>query len=203
MRETLRYVLARPHLAWTIFLVGVVGTFGLNFPIVLTGMAKGTFHGTAALYGLFNIMLAVGSISGALTAGARKQVRLRQITVLAVAFGVAQAAAGLAPDRITFFVLLAVMGLTNLAFQAMANSFVQLGCDPGHRSRVMALYMLVFVGGTPFGAPIIGAVTAQFGPRTGMVICGVVPALAAVAVGAALARQLSAPRRVGAEAVPG
>ncbi|MDX6210520.1 MAG: hypothetical protein QOE24_2911 [Frankiales bacterium] len=193
IRETWRYVWGRPHLAWTILLVGVVGTFGLNFPIVLTGMARGPFHGTAALYGLFNIMLAVGSMSGALTAGARTRVRLRQLTVLAMAFGVAQAAAGLAPDRGAFLILLIAMGLTNLAFQAMANSFVQLGTEPAYRSRVMALYMLVFVGGTPLGAPIIGAVTAAFGPRIGMVVCGVVPALAAVAVGAVLAVHVRRP----------
>ena len=43
---------------WTIFLVGMFGTFGLNFPIVLTAMAKSTFGGNASTYGLFNIALA-------------------------------------------------------------------------------------------------------------------------------------------------
>ena len=51
---------SQPHLAWTIFLVGVLGTFGLNFPIVLTSIARDSFHGGAGLYALFNIMLAVG-----------------------------------------------------------------------------------------------------------------------------------------------
>jgi MFS family permease len=187
LRDTLRYVAARPHIGWTILLVGIVGTFGLNFPIVLTGMARNEFHGTAALYGLFNIMLAVGSISGALLAGSRSQVRLRQLTAGAAAFGVAQVAAGLAPDEATFLVLLVVMGVTNLTFQAMANASVQLGCDPAYRARVMGLYMLVFVGGTPIGAPIIGALTAALGARAGMVVCGAVPALAAVVIGLMLA----------------
>jgi hypothetical protein len=30
----------------------VLGTFGLNFPVVLTGMADSMFNGGAALYGL-------------------------------------------------------------------------------------------------------------------------------------------------------
>jgi predicted MFS family arabinose efflux permease len=46
----------------------------------------------------------------------------------------------------------------------------------------MGLYMLVFVGGTPIGAPIIGVITSHYGARTGMLVCGLVPALAAVAV---------------------
>jgi MFS family permease len=141
------------------------------------------------LYGLFNIMLAVGSVSGALTAGARTRVRLRQLTAGAAAFGVAQVAAALAPDEVSFLVLLAVMGAVNLMFQAMANSFVQIGCAPAYRSRVMGLYMLVFVGGTPLGAPIIGAVTATFGARVGMFACGAIPAVAAVAIGALLANR--------------
>jgi MFS family permease len=187
LRETFAYVLRNPHIAWTILLVGVIGTFGLNFPIVLTGMARGPFHGSAALYGLFNIMLAVGSMSGALVAGSRTQARLRQLTLMAAAFGLSQLLAGIAPDRLSFLVLLAAMGLTNLAFQAMANASVQLATEPAYRSRVMGLYMLVFVGGTPVGAPIIGAVTAHYGPRTGMVVCGVIPAVTALAVGGLLA----------------
>jgi MFS family permease len=189
LRETLRYVAGLPHLAWTIVLVGVLGTFGLNFPIVLTAMARDTFHGGAGLYALFNIMLAVGSVSGALTAGVRTQVRLRQLVVGAAAFGVAEMVAGLARDEMVFLVLLIVMGAVNLGFQSMSNSFVQLGCDPAMRGRVMGLYMVVLVGGTPIGAPIIGALTAHVGARAGMVVCGLVPALVATAVGLVLVRQ--------------
>jgi predicted MFS family arabinose efflux permease len=47
------------------------------------------------------------------------------------------------------------------------------------RGRIMGLYMLVFTGGTPIGAPIIGAITSHFGARAGMSVCGVLPALAA------------------------
>ena len=68
------------------------------------------------------------------------------------------------------------MGFVNLVCQAMANASVQLSVDPELRGRVMGLYMLVFVGGTPIGAPIIGAITSHYGARTGMLVCGLVPA---------------------------
>jgi MFS family permease len=181
VRAALRYVRDRPRVSLTIFLVGVVGTFGLNFPVVLTAMASRTFHGDARTYGLFNIVLAVGSVAGALVAGASGRGRLRLIVLSAAAFGLAQAAAALAPDLLTFVALLAVMGFTNLTFQAIANSSTQLWIDPALRGRVMGLYMLVFVGGTPIGAPIIGAITSAWGPRVGMLICGLVPLVAAVA----------------------
>jgi uncharacterized protein YcfJ len=53
----------------------------------------------------------------------------------------------------------------------------------------MGLYMLVFIGGTPIGAPVVGALTNQFGARAGMAVCGVVPALAAALVAVGMAWQ--------------
>ncbi|OZM81661.1 MFS transporter [Pseudonocardia sp. MH-G8] len=193
LRSALRYVADRPHVAWTIVLVGVVGTFGLKFPVVLTAMASETFGGTtdggAQLYGLFNVALAVGSIAGALFAGARTHTRLRTIVLAGAAFGVAQVAAALAPGLGTFLAALVAMGAVNLAFQAMANSSVQSWVDPEVRGRVMGLYMLAFVGGTPLGGPMIGWITGAFGARVGMAVCGLLPLLAAVVVAVVLARQ--------------
>jgi MFS family permease len=182
LRDTLRYVLARPRVALTILLVGVVGTLGLNYPVVLTAMASRTFHGNANTYALFNIVLAVGSVCGAVLAGGISRSRLRWIVLGCAAFGAAQACAALAPDKAVFLGFLAVMGATNLAFQAMANSSVQLWVQPECRGRVMGLYMLVFAGGTPLGAPAVGALTNTYGARIGMFVCGAAPALAAVAV---------------------
>jgi predicted MFS family arabinose efflux permease len=68
----------------------------------------------------------------------------------------------------------------------MANASVQLAVDPRLRGRVMGLYMLVFMGGTPIGAPIIGMITSHFGARAGMTVCGAVPVLAAALVAVAV-----------------
>jgi MFS family permease len=194
MRATARYLKSRPDVVWTIVLVGIFGTFGLNLPIVLTAMAKSAFGGNAGTYGLFNIVLAIGSAAGALLAGAAARPRIRIIVLSAAVFGILQVGAAIAPDLATFLVPLAAMGFVNLAFQAMANASVQLAVDPQRRGRVMGLYMLAFIGGTPIGAPIIGVVTSQFGPRVGMGICGAIPALAAVVVAAILGHRLPAGR---------
>jgi MFS family permease len=189
LRTTARYLGQRPDVLWTIFLVGMFGTFGLNFPIVLTAMAKTTFGGNASMYGLFNIALAVGSATGALFAGAAARPGPRTLVLSAAAFGLLQTAAAFAPDLTAFLVLLGAMGLTNLAFQSMANASVQVAVDSRLRGRVMGLYMLAFIGGTPIGAPLIGVLTSHFGARGGMSVCGVVPVLAAVVVAAARRRR--------------
>ena len=193
VRTAVTYLRGRPDVLRTIFLVGMLGTFGLNFPIVLTAMAKTTFGGNASTYGLFNIVLGLGSAVGAVLAAAGHRPRMRVIAGSAAAFGLLQAAAALTPDLAAFLVLLAAMGFVNLVCQAMANASVQLSVDPELRGRVMGLYMLVFVGGTPLGAPVIGAITSHYGARTGMLVCGLVPALAAVVVAFA-GRERSSPR---------
>jgi MFS family permease len=189
MAATARYLRRRPDVLWTIFLVGMLGTFGLNFPIVLTAMAKSAFGGNAGTYGLFNIVIGLGSAGGAVLAGAGTRPRTRAIVASAAVFGALEAAAALAPDLAVFLALLIAMGFINLVCQAMANASVQLAVDPELRGRVMGLYMLVFIGGTPFGAPVVGAITSHFGARTGMFVCGVVPAVAAVMVAAVVARR--------------
>lgn len=194
VRAALRHVRERPHVAMTIVLVGVVGTFGLNFPVVLTAMASEELGGGPQLYGAFNTALALGSTAGALLAGSRATTRLRLIVLACAGFGLLQAAAALAPTAAVFLVVLVAVGLVNLAFQAMANSSVQLWVDPALRGRVMGLYLLAFVGGTPVGAPLVGAITEAWGPRVGMAVCGLVPAVAAVVVAAVVVRRERAGR---------
>jgi MFS family permease len=191
LRTTARYLRGQPDVLWTIALVGVFGTFGLNFPIVLTAMAKSTFHGDASTYGLFNVVLAIGSAVGALLAGAGARPKARMIMIAAAGFGLLQAAAAFAPGMALFLVLLCGMGFSNLVFQAMANSSVQLAIDPELRGRVMGLYMLVFIGGTPIGAPLIGAITNHYGARVGMAVCGVIPVLAVLVRAAVMTRASS------------
>ncbi len=200
VRAALRHVRERPHVAMTIVLVGVVGTFGLNFPVVLTAMASEELGGGPQLYGAFNTALALGSTAGALLAGTRATTRLRLIVAACAGFGLLQAAAALAPSAAVFLVVLVAVGLVNLAFQAMANSSVQLWVDPALRGRVMGLYLLAFVGGTPVGAPLVGAVTETWGPRVGMAVCGLVPAVAAVVVAAVVVRRERAGRAAPARA---
>jgi MFS family permease len=203
LRAAVRYVRGRPDIVRTIFLVGMLGTFGLNFPIVLTAMAASAFGGGASLYGLFNLVLAVGSAAGALLAGAYARARPRALVLSAAVFGLLQVTAAIAPGLPVFLPLLAAMGFANLAFQAMANASVQLSVGPDLRGRVMGLYMLVFIGGTPIGAPVIGALTNHLGARAGMAICGAVPVLAAIVVVAVLVRHGHATRMPRASASVG
>ncbi|MFI5783589.1 MFS transporter [Nocardia sp. NPDC051570] len=189
LREGLRYVSARPELIWPIVLVGFIGTFGFNFPTVLSGFAYHVFHIDAGRYGLLNTALAAGSLVGALLATRRSRVRLRMLVMSAFGFGALEAVTAFAPEYWVFAAMLTVVGLLGLTFNTSSNSMVQLATEPRMRGRVMSLYMMVFTGGTPIGGPVVGWVTERFGPRVGLFACGAVSALAALAVAWILARR--------------
>ncbi|XCM84080.1 MFS transporter [Kitasatospora sp. HUAS MG31] len=188
LREGLRYVKERPELLWPMVLAGFIGTFGFNFPTLLSGFAYDTFHVGAGQYGLLNTAMAVGSLAGALLAARRGAPRLRRLVGAALAFGTLEVVAAFAPGYWTFAVLLTLIGVFGLTFNTSVNSALQLATDPEVRGRVMGLLVLVFTGGTPIGAPLVGWVTDLYGPRIGLLACGLVAATAAAVIGLVLAR---------------
>ena len=190
LKEGLRYVKGRPDLILPMALVFVVGTFGLNFPVTMALMAKEVFDRGAAGYGLFTTAIAVGSLGGALISTRRTTApRTRLLLGSCLAFGVLEAVVGLGPTYWSVVVLLLPLGAATLTFTISANSTVQLGSAPAFRGRVMALYLMCFMGGTPLGAPLVGLVSDAFGPRTGVVSSGVICAVAAVVAAAFVARR--------------
>jgi MFS family permease len=190
LREGLRYVRQRQDLLLTMILVFVIGTFGLNFQLTTALLAKQVFHQPASGYGLLSTALAIGACVGAVLA-TRRQVRpgLLFLVVGAIGFGLLEILAGSMPGFLATAVLLVPVGLAMLTFTTAANSSVQLGVAPTMRGRVMAIYLMCFLGGTPVGAPIVGWVASTFGPRWGMIGGGVVCVLAAGWIGLYLARR--------------
>jgi MFS family permease len=203
LREGLRYVAGRPELIWPIVLVGFIGTFGFNFPIWLSAFANKVFHSGAGTYGLLNSLMAAGSLLGALLAARRTRTRLRMLVGAALVFGLLEALASTAPTYWMFAVLLVPIGIFGLSFNTTANATVQLATDPVMRGRVMSLYMMVFVGGTPIGGPVMGWVTDTYGVRIGFLSGGLISAAGAVGVGLALARAGGLRPRVNLRRAPG
>jgi MFS family permease len=190
IREGFVYVRQRPELVAIIGLVGVVGTLGFNFQLSSALLTKNTFHHGAGSYGLISAVYASGSLLGALASAKRGRLaRRRVVFVAAAAYGVIEIAAGLMPTFWSFFALLVPFGFATLTFSTAANTTVQLSASPSMRGRVMALYLIVFMGGTPIGAPFIGWIAEVAGPRWSLITGGVASATAAVVAGLYLARR--------------
>jgi MFS family permease len=182
--DGLHYVRERHDLLLPMALVFMVATFGLNFQVTIALMAKGVFHTGAESYGLLSTMIAVGSLSGALVSSKRKgRPRIRLLLGSAFAFGLLETLAGLMPTYALFGALLIPTGIASLVFTTSANASVQMGSAASMRGRVMGLYLLVFMGGAPFGSLLIGWLAQVTSPRVSIVGGGVVSFMSAILLG--------------------
>jgi MFS family permease len=197
-RDALRYVRGRSDLMLPMLLMFIIGTFGMNFQISIALVAKQVFHRGADSYGLLSTMLAIGATLGALGATTRRTRPTRLFLVgAALAFSVTELLAGLMPSFGLTAVALIPAGFTMITMAQSANATVQLGVEPTMRGRVMGLYILCFMGGTPVGAPIVGWVAELVGPRWGMLGGGLICLVATLVVAGYLSRH----RQVGSAQV--
>jgi MFS family permease len=183
VRAGLAYVRHRPDLVVLLSVVGMVGTFGLNFQLTTALMARTVFDKGSGAYGLLGSIMAIGSLGGALLAARREHPTLRLVLGATALFGLAGLVASAMPTYVSFAVALIPVGLAALTVMTAANAAVQLSTAPELRGRVMALYMAIFMGGTPVGAPLVGWIGEQFGARWTIAVGGLV-SLATAAVAA-------------------
>ncbi|AXE39322.1 MFS transporter [Acidipropionibacterium virtanenii] len=170
VREGVRYVSHRPDILVPMVIVFMLGTFGMNFQITNALMATKVFNKGPGEYGLLGSVMAVGTLVAALLAARRAHPRLRTLLIPLAGFAVFTTLLGLAPGYGLYAVTLVPVGLCALTVMTAANATVQLASDPDVRGRVMALYMAIFQGGTPIGAPIIGWIGDTWGPRWTLLI---------------------------------
>jgi MFS family permease len=179
--QGLQYVRRRQDLLLPIFLMAVIGMIGFNFPVTLASLAKINFHAGPESFGLLTTAVAVGSLGGAL-AGSMRRARPGVYVVLgaAIAFSLLEFAVGFAPSFPVAALLLVPTGFCSIYLAQAANHRVQMGVTAAFRGRVMALYVLVFLGTTPIGASLVGWWGEKFGVPSSIWGAGLVCFIAAV-----------------------
>ncbi|WP_298227064.1 MFS transporter [Gryllotalpicola sp.] len=184
-----RYIARRRDFVIVLTVIFVIGTFGLNFPIYAATMSTEVFHAGAGVYGVLSSEMAIGSVAGALLAARREKPRLALLAAGCLAFGVFLGVAAVMPQYWLFGILLIAVGLVSQTIMTTANSYLQLTSDQEVRGRVMAIYLAVFMGGTPIGAPIVGWVADALGPRWGLGVGAASGVVGAAIAGAYLLRR--------------
>lgn len=181
-RDGLRYLKGRPDLVMFMVIVFALGTFGMNFQIYNATMATEVFGRGASAYGFLGTIMAIGTLGGALLATRRTRPGLRTVLAALAGFSISSVLLALAPTYAIYGVLLIPAGFFALTVMTTANAAVQLGTAPEYRGRVMAVYMAIFIGGTPLGAPLIGWLGEILGARAMVFAGGVATGLAGLAV---------------------
>jgi MFS family permease len=181
IRAGLRYLRTRPDVITVLILIAMSGTFGLNYQMFMALMAKHEFNRAADSFGLLGSVMAIGSVSGALYVARRtERPTAGFVHTLVLVFGTVTMVASLAPTYAVYMAALPFCGFTALTMLSSANAYVQSTTEPEFRGRVMGVYMLVFIGGTPVGSLVVGWLAEAVSPRASMFVGGGIVVLVAL-----------------------
>ncbi len=179
--EGFAYVSGSVPIRSILLLVSVVSLVGLPYSVLLPIFARQIFHGGAHTLGLLMGAAGVGALIAGVTMATRRSIigLGRRIGLAAALFGAAIFGLGLSRNLALSVIAVAAAGFAMMQHSASANTILQTISEPGKRGRVMSYFTMSFLGMTPFGALLGGAVAARYGaPRT-MEASGVICATAA------------------------
>jgi MFS family permease len=202
IREGLRYALARPDLYVVMLIVFFTATFSLNMQIFNGLMATKEFGKGAASFGLLGTYVAIGSLFGALLSTRLERFRNTLFVIrMSAVFSGSIILLSIIPNYTIYAIWLPFCGLFALTMLISANSLVQVHSDPAIRGRVSGIYLLIFMGGTPFGSPLIGYLVEIIGIRQTIALCGGISLLTTIIIWAFFKDKVKLPKDITVESV--
>jgi MFS family permease len=170
VQEGLHYVRERRELLVPLGMMALVGTLAYEFQVTIPLLARETFGLGATGFGLLYAAMGLGSVLAGLTIAGRVAPRIRTIAMAALVFGAGLGLAAASPTPETAAVFLALTGAASVVFSSTTNATIQLRAAPEMRGRVVALYIVAFMGSTPLGGPLVGAIGEQAGARAALAV---------------------------------
>ena len=170
LRAGFRYAFGEEKIRDVLIAIGIVGIFAFNFTTVLPLLVRYSFHQSAGAYGVLMGAMGIGAVIGGLTVAHRSRPTFAMLTGLCFAFGVLLVGVALAPTMLVAMVLLVPMGAVSIAFVSTSNATLQLLSREEMRGRVMALFAIGFLGSTPIGSPLMGAIASATTPRVSLLV---------------------------------
>ena len=150
------------------FVGPLIGTLAFEFQVTIPLMAHSAFHLGATGFGLLYAAMGAGAVVSGVTLAGKVPGRVRTLAIAAAAFGIALGAAALVPTPAGAAICLAVAGAASVVYSSSTNGTLQIRADPPMRGRVVALYIMAFMGSTAVGGPLVGVVGEVFGPRASL-----------------------------------
>ena len=178
IREGLRYARSVPELWVPLLMTAIIGTLAFNFQTVLPLFATRDLHGDDVTFTWLLSVVSLGSLTAALAAARRTAIDVATVSRNALIFGLGMALLTVVPNQPAAFAVGYLVGVGSILFMTAATAITQLAANPMMRGRVLALQAIVFLGSTPIGGPILGAISESFGARYGIAL-GAAASLAA------------------------
>ncbi len=182
LAEGMAYIRRSPAVLLIILVVGMVSLFGINFNVTLPLFATEVLNVGAIGYGFLSSAIGVGALLSALwIAWGNRHPTIRSLLISTLAFGVLLTLFSVSHIYPLSLVLILLVGFSQIAFSALANTAIQ-SITPDHlRGRVMSVYMAFFAGSTPIGNLLIGGLALLGGPSIAQLICAILALISALA----------------------
>jgi MFS family permease len=180
--DGLRYVQSQRVLRTLLLLLGVVGSFGLPWGVLLPVFAGKVFAVGPRGYGLLLAAAGIGAVLSGLRLASRRYSRpeqRRNLLVGLVSLGAGVVGLALSARFAVAVASQALAGFGMVRYAATTNTLLQLLVEDRYRGRVMGLYTVMFLGTAPFGSLVLGAVAERFGAPAAAVASGTISLAAA------------------------
>jgi MFS family permease len=176
LKQGLRYIRSVRSVSGLMGIIAVYSIFGFQYLTMMPVVARNVLHTGASGYGLLLTFVGIGALTGALLlAGLGARIRRgRLFNATAYAFPGLTILFALTRSIHVAALVLVLMGLTMLINSALANGILQSVVPDELRGRVMATYIFVYVGFTPIGSFIAGAMARFVGVQWAIFFGGVV-----------------------------
>jgi len=181
IKDGIIYISRKDEIYRTVILIAIVGTFAMNYSVLIPLLAKMVLHSGSQGYGYLMSAMGAGSLISALIIAAKSKKPERSVLYIS-AFVISLLLLLIGFIKIYFLgiLLLFLMGIFNVKFSTTANTRIQLASSNEYRGRVMSVYSLVFAGVTPIGSLFSGGISDRFGVSNAFIISAIVTAFLSI-----------------------
>jgi MFS family permease len=174
LREGWSYVVNFRPIRTILTLFALLSLMGMPFIVLMPIFASQVLHGDPHTLGYLTGASGVGALISALSLALRKSVRglTTMIQIAAIMFGSGLILFGLSRHLALSLFLMLVVGFGMMQGLAASNTVIQTLAPEDKRGRVMSYYTMAFVGMTPFGSLLAGALAHRFGAPHAVMITG-------------------------------
>jgi MFS family permease len=181
LAEGFRYAYGHPRIRPLLSLIALSSLMALPYTVLLPIVAHR--HGGAAILGWMMAAAGAGSLTGAIWLASQKRGRLRWVFTGCALMTISLFAFALTPAFWPAMALLYLVGLGWIVQMASCNMLIQSWVSDDKRGRVMSLYSMAFIGVSPLGALLFGALAARYGVAATLMLGSSVTLIGALAIG--------------------